>query len=327
MVVQDDGGTANGGDDTSAIQTFTITVTAVNDEPSFTATNPAASNEDGGAQTVSAWASFNAGPNEGSQSVLSYTVSNVSNPGLFSTPPAVATDGTLSYTAAADEFGSSTFDVLVQDDGGTANGGDDTSLTQTFTITVNSVNDEPDFTAANPATVLEDAGAQTVAGWVTAFDPGPANESGQGVLGYTVDNLSNAALFSVAPSVASNGTLTYTPAANASGSSTFEVVVQDDGGTANGGDDTSAIQTFTITVTAVNDEPSFTATNPAASNEDGGAQTVSAWASFNAGPNEGSQSVLSYTVSGISNPGLFSTPPAVATDGTLRLHRGSGRVW
>ncbi|MBK9495188.1 MAG: hypothetical protein IPO08_11775 [Xanthomonadales bacterium] len=218
VVVQDDGGTANGGDDTSAIQTFTITVTAVNDEPSFTATNPAAPNEDGGAQTVSAWASFNAGPNEGSQSVLSYTVSGISNPGLFSTPPAVATDGTLSYTAAADEFGSSTFDVLVQDDGGTANGGDDTSLTQTFTITVNSVNDEPDFTAANPATVLEDAGAQTVAGWVTAFDPGPANESGQGVLGYTVGNLSNAALFSVAPSVASNGTLTYTPAANASGS-------------------------------------------------------------------------------------------------------------
>ncbi|MBK9495185.1 MAG: hypothetical protein IPO08_11760 [Xanthomonadales bacterium] len=41
--------------------------------------------------------------------------------------------------------------------------------------------------------MLEDAGAQTVAGWVTAFDPGPANESGQGVLGYRVDNLSNAA--------------------------------------------------------------------------------------------------------------------------------------
>ena len=31
----DDGGTANGGIDTSAAQTFTITVTAVNDAPSF----------------------------------------------------------------------------------------------------------------------------------------------------------------------------------------------------------------------------------------------------------------------------------------------------
>ena len=38
MTVQlhDNGGTANGGVDTSAAQTFTITVTAVNDAPSFT---------------------------------------------------------------------------------------------------------------------------------------------------------------------------------------------------------------------------------------------------------------------------------------------------
>ena len=39
---------------------------------------------------------------------------------------------------------------------------------------------------------------------------------------------------------------------------TVTVPLQDNGGTANGGVDTSAPQTFTITVTAVNDAPSFT---------------------------------------------------------------------
>ena len=60
------------------------------------------------------------------------------------------------------------------------------------------------------------------------------------------------------PAIAATGTLTYTPAANANGTATVTVRLQDNGGTANGGQDTSAAQTFTITVTAVNDVPSFT---------------------------------------------------------------------
>jgi hypothetical protein len=55
-------------------------------------------------------------------------------------------------------------------------------------------------------------------------------------------------LFAVAPAVSSSGTLTYTPAAGASGTSSITVVIQDNGGTANGGLDTSAQQTFNINV-------------------------------------------------------------------------------
>ncbi|MGH8566453.1 MAG: Ig-like domain-containing protein, partial [Gammaproteobacteria bacterium] len=160
-------------------------------------------------------------------------------------------DGTFSYTPNADFFGDDTFTYK-------ANDGTDDSNVATVTITVNAVNDAPSFTASNPPTVLEDAGTQTVSGFAS-FNPGPANESGQTVLSYTVSNVSNTALFSALPAVDQNGTLTYTPAANASGSSTFDVVVQDSGGIDNGGDDTSGPQGFSITVMPVNDAPVATA--------------------------------------------------------------------
>ena len=102
-------------------------------------------------------------------------------------------------------------------------------------MTVAAVNDKPTFTAANPPAVNEDAGAQTVVGWVTNFNPGPANESGQTVLGYQVSAVGTPGLFSTPPAVGNNGSLTYTPAANANGTSTFTVRVQDSGGVLNGG--------------------------------------------------------------------------------------------
>ena len=146
----------------------------------------------------------------------------------------------------------------------------DTSVAQTFTITVNAVNDAPSFTKGGNKTVLEDAGVQTFAAWATGFDPGPTNENGQTVLAYLVSNDNNP-LFSAQPAVATNGTLTFTPAADANGSATVTVTVQDNGGTAIGGVDTSAPQTFTITVTAVNDPPSFTKGTDETVHEDTGA--------------------------------------------------------
>ena len=59
--------------------------------------------------------------------MLAYTVSNVSNPACSPSRPAVATNGTLTYTLAPDVVRHArTFDVQVQDNGGTANGGIDT---------------------------------------------------------------------------------------------------------------------------------------------------------------------------------------------------------
>ena len=82
----------------------------------------------------------------------------------------------------------------------------------------------------------------------------PPLEGGQAVT-FVVTGNTNPALFSTPPAVSTTGTLTYTPAANASGTATITLVLQDDGGTANGGVDTSAPQEFSITVTAVADPP------------------------------------------------------------------------
>ncbi|HEV8435222.1 MAG TPA: Ig-like domain-containing protein, partial [Thermoanaerobaculia bacterium] len=312
---QDDGGTANGGVDTSASQTFVVNVTAVNDAPSFTKGADQTAFEDGGPQTVAGWATaISAGPADESSQTVTFNVSNDNN-ALFSVQPAVASDGTLTYTPAANANGVATVTVAAHDDGGTANGGVDTSASQTFTITVTMVNDAPSFTKGPDQTVLEDSGAHTATGWATAISAGPANESSQTVT-FTATNDNNA-LFSAQPAVASDGTLTFTSAPDANGTATVSVTAHDDGGTANGGNDTSAPQTFTITVTAVNDAPSFTKGADQTSLEDAGPQTVAGWATaISAGPaNESSQTVS--FIAGNDNNSLFSAQPAVASNGTL----------
>jgi hypothetical protein len=59
------------------------------------------------------------------------------NPSIFSVPPAIAANGTLTYTPNSSAGGSATITINLKDNGGVANGGADTSVNQTFTITVN----------------------------------------------------------------------------------------------------------------------------------------------------------------------------------------------
>lgn len=321
VVVRDNGGTTNGGIDTSLSQTFTITIAPVNDRPTFTAANPPAVLEDSGAATVNNWASnFVPGPaDESAQQNLGYTVSGITNASLFSVTPTVDVSGTLRYTPAADAFGISQFTVVVRDDGGTANGGIDTSLPQIFTITVGPVNDRPSFAAANPPPVLEDSGAATVTNWASAFNPGPANENAQTALGYTLSGVSNPSLFATQPTIDATGTLRYTPAPDANGTSDFSIVVRDNGGTADGGIDTSLPRTFTITVIPVNDKPAFTAANPPAVLEATAAHTINTFiTSSSFGPaNESTQQIAEVIVDQVSNPALFVVLPTISNAGQL----------
>ncbi|MBI2784295.1 MAG: tandem-95 repeat protein, partial [Gammaproteobacteria bacterium] len=233
---------------------------------------------------------------------------------LFSAQPAVAADGTLAFTVAANANGSATVSVYLKDNGGTDNGGADTTATQTFLITVTAVNDAPTFDIGGSQTVLEDAGAQTVPAFASNFSKGPADESGQ-TLTVTTTNTNNG-LFSAQPSVdLASGNLTYTPAANANGSATVSVKLMDNGGVLNGGVDFTT-KTFTITVTAVNDAPSFVKGADVTVLEDAAAYSA-AWATaISKGPADEAGQTLTFFVSNNNNP-LFSAQPAVAADGTL----------
>lgn len=170
---------------------------------------------------------------------------SISSPASSGTE-SVDANGNVTYSPNPNANGSDTFTVLVS-----LNGQTDSVV---FNITITPVNDAPSFTPGGNVIVNKDSGAYTSpTAWATNLSVGPANETGQTFLGFTATvPPASAGLFQTPPAInASTGVLTFTPAANTSGSVTVSVTLQDDGGTANGGVDTSAEQTFTITITPI----------------------------------------------------------------------------
>ena len=168
--------------------------------------------------------------------------------------------GTLVYTPAANANGAAYANIgfKVQDNGGTANGGVDTSAAaNTLTIDVTAVNDAP--TGADATLTVAGGGSKTF----SAADFGFADAAGEsntlqaviitalpaaGTL--TLSGAAVTANQSIA--VADIGNLVFTPAAGGSGAGYASIgfKVQDNGGTANGGMDTSVTaNTLNINVT------------------------------------------------------------------------------
>ncbi|MCP4940894.1 MAG: hypothetical protein GY924_02780, partial [Planctomycetaceae bacterium] len=116
-----------------------------------------------------------------SQSLSSYEVSSVSLPSLFSAGPAIDANGNLTFTPTADTFGTSTFQVRVLDDGGTANSGVDASGFLTGTITVEEVVVNRDYGDAPAlyAVLAADNGASHIVGSLTLGAAVDAESDGQ----------------------------------------------------------------------------------------------------------------------------------------------------
>ncbi len=245
----------NDGTVDSAPAAIDITITAVNDPPEFTVGSNRIDLEDAGSVNVPGWATgISPGPSDESGQVVSFTIDSNDNSGLFSAGPTVNASGNLSYTLAADANGVANIAIYASDNGGVANGGDDRSDDQFFSITVTAVNDPPSFTAGSSPVVDEDETSTTVTGWATNISPGPADEGGQNV-SFVFTSNNNPSLFSAGPAVNSSGNLTYTLVNNANGVANLQVKAMDNGGTANGGNDSSASAPFSITVNPINDPP------------------------------------------------------------------------
>ena len=167
---------------------------------------------------------------------------SLSRPATHGTATASGTGDSkvIGYTPHQDWNGQDSFDVQISD----GNGGTDTIMVN---VTVNGVNDAPSFTKGADQTVGYNSGSQTIEGWAINMTPGPVNESDQNL--DFVESTNNPDLFSVQPNIdPQTGDLTFTPAPHTSGTARVDVTLIDNGGTANGGVDTSETQTFTITV-------------------------------------------------------------------------------
>lgn len=155
--------------------------------------------------------------------------------------------GFFIYSPTTNYIGIDSFTYKLND--GTAE-----SNVATVSITVTPVNHAPSFINGTDQTVPENSGPQTITNWATDISVGAPEESGQ-TLNFVINNNSNPNLFSVAPAISPTGTLTYAPTPNAYGSAIIDFSLHDNGGTDNGGVDTSPSQTFTITVTEVANTP------------------------------------------------------------------------
>jgi hypothetical protein len=168
---------------------------------------------------------------------------------------------TFYFLPDADFNGTVSFPFTVIDDDGASDG-----TPATATIIVEAVNDAPGFTVAGDVAVAEDAGPQLIAGFAADISAGPADEAGQ-LLTASVST-DNDGLFLVAPAIdPATGNLTFTPAPGMNGTATVTVLLSDDGGTANGGQDSHG-ETFVITVAAANDGPTNNLPEPVSGDED-----------------------------------------------------------
>nr|MBZ4203094.1 VCBS domain-containing protein [Methylovulum sp.] len=203
----------------------------------------------------------------------------------------------------------------------------------TVNVQIAAVNDAPSFSVIAELSSVEDAGGQVIENSAFALSAGASNEAAQ-VLSFSL-SVDKPELFTEQPTLDSTGKLSYTAAANASGTAIVTVKLQDDGGTEDGGVEQSAAQQFTITVTGVNDAPEFISGGIAIVDEGAAVSTVV----FTAEAHDvDANSQLSYSLDGVDkdyltidtntgevrliNPATFSekasyTFTVVATDNGL----------
>ena len=180
---------------------------------------------------------------------------------------------TLPGNVAGGDWVSDSFTYHVVDDQGAS------SNQATYRFWIAPINDAPTFTAG-PAIVTVRGSAPHSAAWATAVSPGP-HEDTQNVhfQNTNIDLHGTVGLFSAAPSIAPDGTLSFTPAPGKVGRATVTAYAKDDGGlehysgVPDTADDASDPVTFDIVVQA-NGSPVAVDDTPPAIPEDAGASAI-----------------------------------------------------
>jgi hypothetical protein len=126
--------------------TFTVTVNAVNDTPTTVGIADIIVAEDAADSVVDLFAAF--ADVEDLDSAMTYTITNNTNPALFTSTNIDGVAGSLTLNYAADQNGSSDITVRATDTGGQF-------VATTFTVTVNAANDTPTTSGIADVTVDE----------------------------------------------------------------------------------------------------------------------------------------------------------------------------
>jgi len=236
VTAHDDGGTENGGVDTSEPQRFLIHLG--NNHAPYGVSLSGSHSVLIGSSNVTVGTLSALDIDIGDTHAFSFAIgSGAEDNGLFS----IANGNELVLTTEA-MYRAEPYRIRV-----VATDSSEQSYEQTFAISVFVFNHAPTLMlAADRVAVETNVGPVARPNFVSAVTTGD-NWQFLDSISYLISNDNNA-LFSIQPTIASDGTLTFTPAEDTSGSAIVTVRAQDTGGTANGGQDTSEPRTFTIIV-------------------------------------------------------------------------------
>jgi Fibronectin type III domain/Immunoglobulin domain len=221
-------------------QSFKVTVTDVNQRPTLDPIGDLGVDENSGPQVVNL-SGITSGANYEFQTLKVTAVS--SNPGLipnpvvnYSSPFSV---GSLIFTPATNAYGTATITVTVNDGQAQNN-----TVTQSFTVAVNPVNQPPTMDPINNLVVSENAAWQTVS--LTGISSGASNE----IQTLNISAVSSDPTIVPNPTVSytsphSTGTLSFVPVNGVSGAATITVTVND-----NGMSNNVTVRTFSVAVLA-----------------------------------------------------------------------------
>ena len=238
----------DGQGNTLAGQSFSISVTAVDDDAPVQLINTGSTVNEGGTDTISN-SELRYNDSEQPVSSLTYTITGVPSNGQLevTTNPGIAITsftqsqvnaGWVVYVHDGSNTTTDSFTFSVDDGQGNAVTG------QTFNLTITPTNDTPTTTGIADVSVAEDA-PDTVIDLFAAFADA---EDADAALTYTVTTNTNPALFTSTAIDGVAGTLTLDYAANQSGMADITVRATDTGGL-------WVETTFTVTVNPFNDAP------------------------------------------------------------------------
>lgn len=222
--------------------TVTVTVNNINDTPSFVKGTDVTINEDAGTQTITGWATSIDDGDPFTTQTLTFVLTS-DNSGLFSTQPAVSSAGTLTFRSANNTSGVANVTIFLRDNGSSTPPNSNASSTQTFVITVRSVNDAPNAVADFYST----SSNTPVSANLRSNDSDTENNTLTVVTTPVVQPAKGTVVINA------SGVFTYTPIAGSSGEDTFTYEICDNG-TDNGSPAPRCSQAVvTITINPPND--------------------------------------------------------------------------